>query len=54
MGEILEYSNVWANSVVKAKVDMAIFEMQAEISKTMANPLRGLPKKSIVEDYNNP
>ena len=24
----------------KAKIDMSIFELQAEISKTMANPLR--------------
>ena len=40
MGGILEYSNVCAGSMVKAKVDMAIFELQAEISKTMANPLR--------------
>ena len=39
-GETLEYSNVWENPLAKKKVDMTIFKMQAEISKTMAHALR--------------
>ena len=40
LGETLEYSNAWENPMAKTKVDMTIFEMQAEISKTIAHPLR--------------
>ena len=37
---ILEYSNSWKNSMAKGKFDIAIYELQANISKTMAHPLR--------------
>lgn len=36
---ILEYSKV-LGAMEKSKMDMSIFELQAEISKTLANPLR--------------
>jgi len=37
---MLEYSNVQEKSTTKANFDMTIYEMQAEISKTLAHPLR--------------
>ena len=37
---MLEYSNTRGNIMAETKFDMAIYEMQAEISKTLANPLR--------------
>jgi DNA-binding transcriptional ArsR family regulator len=40
MDRMLEYSNAWDNTLAKTKIDMTIFEMQAEISKTLANPVR--------------
>jgi len=40
MGEkMLEYSNKWLN-MAQPEFNMAIYEMQAEISKTLAHPLR--------------
>jgi ArsR family transcriptional regulator len=40
MGEkMLEYSNKWVNTA-KPEFDMTIYELQAEISKTLAHPLR--------------
>ncbi len=41
MGEkILEYSNTWELLMSKPEFDMTIYELQAEISKTLAHPLR--------------
>ena len=41
MGEkILEYSNTWESLMSKPEFDMTIYELQAEISKTLAHPLR--------------
>ena len=37
---MLEYSNPEENSMTKADFDLTIFELQAEISKTLAHPLR--------------
>jgi DNA-binding transcriptional ArsR family regulator len=37
---MLEYSNVQENSTTKANIDMTIYELQADISKTLAHPLR--------------
>jgi len=37
---MLEYSNARENSMAKTEFDMTIFELQAEISKTLAHPLR--------------
>lgn len=37
---MLEYSNVQEKSITKANFDMTIYELQAEISKTLAHPLR--------------
>jgi DNA-binding transcriptional ArsR family regulator len=37
---MLEYSNVQEKSTTKANFDMTIYELQAEISKTLAHPLR--------------
>jgi ArsR family transcriptional regulator len=40
MGEkMLEYSNKWLN-MAQPEFNMAIYEMQADISKTLAHPLR--------------
>ena len=35
-----EYSNVQENLMTKADFDMTIYELQAEISKTIAHPIR--------------
>jgi len=41
MGEkILEYSNKKENRMPKPEFDMTIYQLQAEISKTLAHPLR--------------
>ena len=41
MGEkMLEYSNTQENLMSKPEFDMTIYELQAEISKTLAHPLR--------------
>jgi DNA-binding transcriptional ArsR family regulator len=40
MRMMLEYSNVQEKSITKANFDMTIYELQAEISKTLAHPLR--------------
>ena len=41
MGEkMLEYSNTQENFMPKTEFDMTIYELQAEISKTLAHPLR--------------
>ncbi len=41
MGEkILEYSNTKENRMSKPEFDMTIYQLQAEISKTLAHPLR--------------
>ncbi len=37
---MLEYSNGQENLMTKKEFDMTIYEMQAEISKTLAHPLR--------------
>ncbi len=37
---MLEYSNARENSMAKKDFDMTIYELQAEISKTIAHPLR--------------
>jgi len=37
---MLEYSNLEEKSMTKANFDMTIYELQAEISKTLAHPLR--------------
>ena len=37
---MLEYSNTQETSLTKPQFDMTIYELQAELSKTMANPLR--------------
>src|ERR1035438_5826569 len=37
---MLEYSNGQENLVAKKEFDMTIYELQAEISKTLAHPLR--------------
>jgi ArsR family transcriptional regulator len=37
---MLEYSNERDKLVVRPDFDMTVYELQAEISKTMANPLR--------------
>jgi ArsR family transcriptional regulator, virulence genes transcriptional regulator len=37
---MLEYSNTQEKSTTKANLDMTLYEMQAEISKTLAHPLR--------------
>jgi len=37
---MLEYSNGQENLMVKKEFDMTIYELQAEISKTLAHPLR--------------
>src|SRR3972149_11331016 len=37
---MLEYSNARKKSMTKTNFDMAIYDLQAEISKTLANPLR--------------
>ena len=37
---MLEYSNVEEKSMTKGNFDMTVYELQAEISKTLANPLR--------------
>jgi DNA-binding transcriptional ArsR family regulator len=37
---MLEYSNVHEKSIKKANFDMTVYELQAEISKTLAHPLR--------------
>jgi len=37
---MLEYSNLKEKSITKANFDMTIYELQAEISKTLAHPLR--------------
>jgi ArsR family transcriptional regulator, virulence genes transcriptional regulator len=37
---MLEYSNVEEEPTVKANFDMTIYELQSEISKTLAHPLR--------------
>jgi ArsR family transcriptional regulator, virulence genes transcriptional regulator len=36
----LEYSNELQTNMKKTKLDLSLYEMQAEISKTMAHPLR--------------
>jgi ArsR family transcriptional regulator, virulence genes transcriptional regulator len=36
----LEYSNELLTNMEKTKLDLSLYEMQAEISKTMAHPLR--------------
>ncbi len=38
--EMLEYSNTREESMAKINFDMTIYDLQAEISKTLANPLR--------------
>jgi ArsR family transcriptional regulator, virulence genes transcriptional regulator len=41
MGEkMLEYSNTQENRMSKPEFDMTIYQLQAEISKTLAHPLR--------------
>jgi ArsR family transcriptional regulator len=40
MNTMLEYSNVQPKSTMKTHFDMALYELQAEISKTLAHPLR--------------
>jgi ArsR family transcriptional regulator, virulence genes transcriptional regulator len=41
MGEkMLEYSNTQENPMSKPEFDMTIYQLQAEISKTLAHPLR--------------
>jgi ArsR family transcriptional regulator, virulence genes transcriptional regulator len=40
MKTMLEYSNKQAPEMSKPNFDMSIYELQAEISKTLANPLR--------------
>ncbi len=41
MGEkMLEYSNTKENRMPKPEFDMTIYQLQAEISKTLAHPLR--------------
>jgi ArsR family transcriptional regulator len=37
---MLEYSNAREYSMVKTEFDMTIYELQAEITKTLAHPLR--------------
>ena len=37
---MLEYSNTQATEMSKPNFDMSIYELQAEISKTIAHPLR--------------
>jgi ArsR family transcriptional regulator, virulence genes transcriptional regulator len=37
---MLEYSNTQEKSIKKENFDMTIYELQAEISKTLAHPLR--------------
>jgi ArsR family transcriptional regulator, virulence genes transcriptional regulator len=37
---MLEYSNTQATEMSKTNFDMSIYELQAEISKTLAHPLR--------------
>ena len=37
---MLEYSNTWEDSMAKSNFDMTLYTLQAEISKTLANPLR--------------
>ena len=37
---MLEYSNAQEVPMVKSDFDMRVYEMQAEISKTLAHPLR--------------
>jgi ArsR family transcriptional regulator len=37
---MLEYSNSQEKSITKENFDMTIYELQAEISKTLAHPLR--------------
>ena len=37
---MLEYSNGQENLMTKKEFDMTIYELQAEISKTLAHPLR--------------
>ena len=37
---MLEYSNTWEDSMAKSNFDMTLYNLQAEISKTLANPLR--------------
>ena len=37
---MLEYSNVLEKSNTKENLDMTLYEMQAEISKTLSHPLR--------------
>jgi ArsR family transcriptional regulator len=40
MRRMLEYSNKQATKMTKPTFDMSIYELQAEISKTLAHPLR--------------
>ena len=37
---MLEYSNLQEKSITKANFDITLYELQAEISKTLAHPLR--------------
>jgi len=37
---MLEYSNLQEKAITKVNFDMTIYELQAEISKTLAHPLR--------------
>ena len=37
---MLEYSNLETNPIMTENFDITIYELQAEISKTLANPLR--------------
>ncbi len=37
---MLEYSNTQENAMSKPNFDMTIYELQAEISKTLAHPIR--------------
>lgn len=37
---MLEYSNAQEKSITKSNLDMTLYELQAEISKTLAHPLR--------------
>ncbi len=39
-GRMLEYSNEQEPKLEKPQLDMTIYEMQAEISKTLAHPIR--------------
>ncbi len=37
---MLEYSNQRENSMTKPEFDMTVYEMQAEVSKTLSHPIR--------------